>query len=96
MKPARTATRDARLRAAREGRGWSPEQAAEQEDASPRYPYATVERAERAERAVRAMRTAGMTVGQLQTAAGISRNSASKWRTILIAEGLDEPQEVAV
>lgn len=39
----------------------------------------------------------GMTVGQLQKAARISRNSASKWRKILIAEGLDEPQgEVAV
>jgi|GEM_PF-2653341 len=42
---------------------------------------------------MRAVYTAGMTVGPLEKAAKISRNSASKWRKILIAEGLDEPQE---
>ena len=41
----------------------------------------------------RAVYTPGMTVEQLQKAARISRNSASKWCKILIAEGLDEPQE---
>jgi len=44
---------------------------------------------------VRAVWQSSMSVGQLEKAAKISRNSASKWRKILIAEGLDEPQEVA-
>jgi hypothetical protein len=34
-----------------------------------------------------------MSVGALRKAAKISRNSAAKWRRVLIAEGLDEPQE---
>jgi hypothetical protein len=42
---------------------------------------------------VRAVYTSGMSIGQLEKAAKISRNSASTWRKILIAEGLDEPQE---
>jgi hypothetical protein len=45
------------------------------------------------ESAVRAVYTLGTTVGKLQKSAKISRNSASKWSKILIAEGLDEPQE---
>jgi hypothetical protein len=44
------------------------------------------------ERQVRAAWTGpGMTVGRLQKAAKISKNSASKWRKVLLAEA-SEPQ----
>jgi transposase-like protein len=55
-----------------------------------RHPQKSAQNCQRL-RAVRAVYTPGMTVGQLEKAAKISRNSASKWRKILIAEGPDEP-----
>ncbi len=47
------------------------------------------------ERQVRAVYRDGMTVGQLQRGAGVSRSAAGKWRKVLCAEAEHKPNAPA-